>query len=203
MAATQTFASTPASSSLLAARRDHVGRDVAAVDVQARLAVRDEQPAGAARHVERRLARPLDEAPEVLDLLAALVELGPPPGDEPVMPGLRRDVHAAECVGRRPARSRRAGRGRRPRSGRRRRASARPASRPRARSRSDRAASRAEPRERQRRRACGPPRARARASARSRRRSGATARCIASGSVSYSAASIPHRHMRSPRSTSA
>ena len=46
----------------LAGKPDHVGRDVGAVHVEAGAAVGNEQPAGAARDVERRLTEPLDEA---------------------------------------------------------------------------------------------------------------------------------------------
>ena len=72
----------------LAAEGQHVGGDVAAVDVEAGLQKRYEQASGAAGDVERGLPR-LDEAPEVRDLRAGSVELRPPLRDEPVVPRLR------------------------------------------------------------------------------------------------------------------
>jgi hypothetical protein len=72
----------------LPAEGQHVGGDVAAVDVEAGLQKRHEQPAGSARDVERRLPC-LDEALEVRDLWAGSVELRPPLRDEPVVPRLR------------------------------------------------------------------------------------------------------------------
>ena len=74
----------------LTAEREHVGRDVAAVDVEARSEERDQQPPGPAGDVERGLSASLDDAPEVVDLRPADVELRPPPGDDAVVPGLRR-----------------------------------------------------------------------------------------------------------------
>src|SRR5262249_48525550 len=72
----------------LAAELDHVGRDVAAVDVVTGLPPRDQQPAGAAAGGEGRLPRG-DEAAEVLDLRAAGVERRPPLSNEPVVPSSR------------------------------------------------------------------------------------------------------------------
>jgi hypothetical protein len=80
----------------LAAEREHVGGDVAAVDVEPRLKIRHEEPPGAARDVERGLSR-LHEALEVVDLGTVEVELGPPPRDEAVVPGLRAGVGHAEA----------------------------------------------------------------------------------------------------------
>jgi hypothetical protein len=71
----------------LATVREHVRRDVAAVDVEAGAQVRKQQPAGAARDVERRLAVLLDKPLEVRDLLAADVELRPPLRHNTVVPG--------------------------------------------------------------------------------------------------------------------
>ena len=50
--------------------------------------IRQQQPAGPAGDVERRLTVALDEPAEVVDLRTALVELGPPFGNEAVVPGL-------------------------------------------------------------------------------------------------------------------
>jgi hypothetical protein len=80
----------PLALSTLAAEGDHVLRDVAAVHVQPGAQVRKQQPARPAGDVEGGLAVTLDEAPEVVDLSPALVELGPPFGNEAVVPGLRR-----------------------------------------------------------------------------------------------------------------
>ena len=72
----------------LAAQRQHVGRDVAAVDVEAGPEIRQEEAPGPAGGVERGLTF-LDEPPEVVDLGARVVELGPPLRNEPVVPRLR------------------------------------------------------------------------------------------------------------------
>ena len=76
---------------LLAAERDHVGRDVAAVDVQAGSEVGNEQAPGPAGDVQRGLPVVSMNLLEVRDLLRAevVVELGPLPSDEPVVPGRR------------------------------------------------------------------------------------------------------------------
>jgi hypothetical protein len=71
----------------LAAEREHVGGDVAAVDVEPGAKKRHEEATGAAGDVERRLAAFLDDAPEVRDLRPADVELGPPARDNAVVPG--------------------------------------------------------------------------------------------------------------------
>ena len=85
----------PLSLAALADALEHVRRDVRAVDVEPRVEIRHEQPARAARGVERRLAR-LDERPEPVDLRPVEVELGPPTRDESVVPGLRGGgAHAA------------------------------------------------------------------------------------------------------------
>src|SRR3954465_1096095 len=78
----------------LAAERDHVRRDVAAVDVEAGTKVRDQQPACPASDVERRLTASLDVPPEVGNLVRPelVVELRPPPRDQAVVPGLRSAV---------------------------------------------------------------------------------------------------------------
>ena len=72
----------------LADALEHVGRDVRAVDVEPCLEIGHEQPPGAARGIERRLAG-LDELPEPVDLRPVEVELRPPARDEAVVPGLR------------------------------------------------------------------------------------------------------------------
>ena len=72
----------------LPAEREHVGRDIGGVDVETRVQVRDQQPAGTATRIQRRLAR-LDERPEELELGPVEVVLGPPAGNEPVVPRLR------------------------------------------------------------------------------------------------------------------
>ena len=76
---------------LLATERNHVGGNVAAVDVEPCTKIGNEQPAGAARDVERWLAIPLDVPLEVRDLMRpeAVVELRPPLRDQTVVPGLR------------------------------------------------------------------------------------------------------------------
>src|SRR3954466_7227555 len=82
-----------------AAMLEHVGRDVAAVDVEPCAQPRDEQPAGPARGIQRRLAFVLDEALEVRDLGAGPVELGPPLREHTVMPGLGAvPTHAASLL---------------------------------------------------------------------------------------------------------
>jgi hypothetical protein len=78
----------------LAAERDHVRRDIAAVNVESGSKVRDEQTAGAAGNVERRLTS-LDVLLKVRDLGAIFVELGPPPRNEAVVPGLWRVRHVS------------------------------------------------------------------------------------------------------------
>jgi hypothetical protein len=55
----------------LATQRDHVGRDVAAVNVETGLQIWDQKPAGAAGNVECRLAR-LDEFLKVGDRILDL-----------------------------------------------------------------------------------------------------------------------------------
>ena len=70
----------------LATQREHVLGDVAAVDIEAGSEIREQQAPGAAGDVQSRLPR-FDVPLEVLDLLAALVELGPPAGNDAVMPG--------------------------------------------------------------------------------------------------------------------
>ena len=87
----------PIARRLLAAERDHVRGDVAAVDVEAGAEIGEEQATRSAGHVERGLAVPLDERPEVVDLRPALVELGPPLGHQPVVPGLRFRTHPREA----------------------------------------------------------------------------------------------------------
>lgn len=66
---------------------EHVRREVGPVDIKPVAEERDQHPAGPARHVERRLPR-LDVRAEELDLGTVEVELGPPPRDESVVPGL-------------------------------------------------------------------------------------------------------------------
>ena len=73
----------------LAREREHVGRDVAAVDVELGTQVGHEQAARAAGCVKCRLTG-FDEAAEVVDLRTVEVELRPPTRDETVVPGLRR-----------------------------------------------------------------------------------------------------------------
>ncbi len=72
------------------AEREHVGRDVATVDVEARAEEGEQQPARSARDVERRLSVRLDLPPEVVELGASLIELGPPARDDAVVPRLRK-----------------------------------------------------------------------------------------------------------------
>ena len=81
---------------MLAAVREHVGRDIAAVDVQAGLQQREQEAARATAKVEGGLAVALDE-PLVEGQLSRVrfVELGPPARDQAVMPGLRGVRHAA------------------------------------------------------------------------------------------------------------
>lgn len=71
-----------------AAEREHVRRDVAAVDVEAGVQIRDQQPTRPAGDVECGLPG-LDERAEEVDLGAVEVELGPPARDEAVVPGAR------------------------------------------------------------------------------------------------------------------
>ena len=67
---------------------DHVGRDVRAVEVESRFEQREDDPARPATEVEGRLTEPLDDAAEEGHLVRiGLIELRPPPSDEPVMPG--------------------------------------------------------------------------------------------------------------------
>jgi hypothetical protein len=73
---------------LCPAERDHVGGDITAVDVESCAEKGNQEAAGPARDVERRLTA-FDVALEVGDLRAILVELGPPLGDEAVVPRLR------------------------------------------------------------------------------------------------------------------
>ena len=62
----------------------HIGRDVAAVDVQAGAHQGKQDAPRAAGEIERRLAILLDEAPVEGELVRVeCVELGPPPGDRP------------------------------------------------------------------------------------------------------------------------
>ena len=79
----------PFARSPLGTEADHVGGDVATVHVHARAQRRDEETPGAAGHVERRLPEAVDHALEVGDLGAVGVELRPPAGHEPIVPGLR------------------------------------------------------------------------------------------------------------------
>ena len=67
------------------AGRDHVGRRVDTVDVEPVNDPRHEQPATPAAHVECWLSR-RDVRPEERDLRSVEVEVGPPPGDQAVMP---------------------------------------------------------------------------------------------------------------------
>ena len=67
----------------LPAKRDHVGGHIATIYVEAVTKPRQQQPAGAASGIQRRLPL-LDEAAEVLDLRALCGELGPPFGNEAV-----------------------------------------------------------------------------------------------------------------------
>jgi hypothetical protein len=78
----------------LPTEREHVGRDVGAVDVQAGPEVRKEQASRPARDVERRLAC-LDERAEVVDLRAGEVELGPPACDDAVVPCLGQHLESS------------------------------------------------------------------------------------------------------------
>ena len=78
----------------LVAERDHVRRDIAAVDVESGSEVPDEQTAGAAGNVESRLTF-LDVLLKLRDLGAIFVELGPLPRNEAVVPGLWRVRHVS------------------------------------------------------------------------------------------------------------
>jgi hypothetical protein len=75
----------------LAAERDHVRRDVAPVDVEPGTKIGDQQPAGPAADIERRLTALLDVPLEVGDLVRpeVVVELRPPLRDQAVVPRLR------------------------------------------------------------------------------------------------------------------
>ena len=83
----------PLTPSVLAAEGDHVGRDVAPVDVEPGTEPGQQQPARAASGVERRLPD-LDEPPVVVDLRTAVVQRGPVLGDEAVVPRLGRAAHS-------------------------------------------------------------------------------------------------------------
>ncbi len=65
----------------------HVGGDVRPVNIKALGEQRHEEPTGAAPEIQRRLPKPPDGRPQVCKLNRfGLVDLGPPSGDEPVMP---------------------------------------------------------------------------------------------------------------------
>src|SRR5439155_6672705 len=72
----------------LTTQRKHVIGDVDAIHFESRLKIGNEQPAGPARDVERRLCR-FNEGSEVLDLRARRFELSPPLRDESVVPRRR------------------------------------------------------------------------------------------------------------------
>ena len=75
---------------------EHVARDVDAIHVEPGFQERQEQPSGATGKVERRLTEPLDRVSVAREFVRLrLVELGPPPGHEAVMPGLGHVVHTA------------------------------------------------------------------------------------------------------------
>ena len=81
-------------------RRKHVGGHVDAVHVQARLEQPDEQAARAAAEVQRGLPEALDRAAVVRQLLGKQrVDLRPPPGHQPVVPGRARGVEVGERFG--------------------------------------------------------------------------------------------------------
>jgi hypothetical protein len=70
------------------AERDHVGGHIVAVDIETVTKPRKQQPAGTASGVERRLPS-RDEASEILDFLGLGRKLGPPLGNQAVVPCLR------------------------------------------------------------------------------------------------------------------
>jgi hypothetical protein len=72
----------------LTAEGQHVGRDVASVDIEPRLEPGHEQPPRTASDVESGLSG-FDEPAEIVGLGAAEIELCPPSRNEPVVPGLR------------------------------------------------------------------------------------------------------------------
>ena len=71
-----------------AAHGQHIGRDVAAVDVHTRAQVRQQQATGAAADIEHRLTEPSDKVLEIRELRTVEVEFGPPLCYQAVMPGL-------------------------------------------------------------------------------------------------------------------
>ncbi len=64
----------------------HVGRRVTAVDVDPDSPQRQQQAPGPATGVERGLAARLYRAPEVLNVVAVVIELGPPARHQAVVP---------------------------------------------------------------------------------------------------------------------
>src|SRR3972149_3210304 len=72
----------------LGAECEHVGGDVGAVDVQACAQEWDQEPSRPTSDIKGGFAIPLDELPEVIDLRAIRVELGPPACDETIVPDL-------------------------------------------------------------------------------------------------------------------
>ena len=96
----------PAVRLLLPAKGEHVGRDIAAVDVQTGAQQGKQQAARAAGQIEGRLSVVLDERSVEGKLVRiGLVELRPPAGHEPVVPGsavasvMRHSLRNARCRG--------------------------------------------------------------------------------------------------------
>ena len=73
----------------LAAEGEHVGRDVAAVDVQPGLQAREAAGGPCRSQVEGGLAVALDERPVEASSSRVVVELRPPASHQAVVPGLR------------------------------------------------------------------------------------------------------------------
>src|SRR5438094_1141605 len=80
---------------LPSSRRNHVGRYVDAIDVKPLGRERHQKPSRSASEIEHRLAELLDRRPVVAELVRLCdVELGPPPRDQPVVPGPGLLIHA-------------------------------------------------------------------------------------------------------------
>ena len=73
--------------------REHVGREIAAIDIEAGRAERQQDAPSAAPGIERGVPVFLHERSVVRDLGPVVVDLGPPTRHEPVVPGRRRLVH--------------------------------------------------------------------------------------------------------------
>src|ERR1700674_2810568 len=80
--------------------REHVGRDVAAIDVEAIGEKRNEDPPRTATRIEHGLPEPSDRRAEVGQLFRLRFgdELAPPPRDQAVMPRPRLGSHRRKIL---------------------------------------------------------------------------------------------------------